>query len=723
MGLTDQENEYWDSLLPELQKAFTPAEVETISSAYNYAAELHRMQKRLSGEMYLIHPIAVVRILMELGMDCETVCAALLHDVMEDCGVTLKMLSDKFGATVAALVDGVSKLGNIKYTSKDEQQSEDIRKMLLAMSHDIRVIIIKLADRLHNMRTLSFQSETKQREKALETMELYAPIAHRLGMWALKNEMEDIAIRCLDPVACAEIEEQIGMDVADQEEFLESFKVQIREKFADCGFEFKIDGRVKSIYGIYRKIYLLGRDVYDIFAIRIIVNTVHECYIALGIIHDAFKPMPDRFKDYISIPKNNGYRSIHTTVISRRGLPCEVQIRTFEMHHQAEYGVAAHWKYKVGIEGAKTGAFEEKMQWIRQMLEAKDEASGDEDLRRAIKTELTSDDVFVFTPKGEVRVLPQGASIVDFAYAIHSAVGNRMIGAKVNGKIAPLDTELISGTVVEILTTQAQGHGPSKDWLKIAKTSEARNKIRQWFKKEKREENIADGQDEFEREIRRIAPRITPEQIEQIVTETVKRNHFLETEDFYASLGYGGISMSKMLPKLREDCQKFVAPEQPEPVKIAPVKEKSHLGGVIVQGFDNCLTKFARCCNPVPGDDIIGFTTRGGGVAIHRQNCPNVAANQKREPERWLEVSWAEKSGEVYKAALSVVTEQGLNIFNQISALLAADNIFTEGIMMVPRSDNSGEYSVMVRVGGSQQLKTLVNKLTAIPGVLYVKRV
>lgn len=722
--------EYFIPLKDDIAAALTEDEAKKLETAFVFAAESHGDQKRASGEPYIMHPAAVAKILLvDFGMDCDTVCAAFLHDVVEDCGVTIKTISDRFGKTVAELVDGVSKLSNIKYTSKDEQQSENIRKMLLAMSQDIRVMLIKLADRLHNMRTLRFRPAEKQRDTALETMEIYAPIAHRLGMHAVKNELEDNAIRCLDPVGCKEIEDKIAMSTSEQADFLEDVKSQIITAFSDCGFEYRVDGRVKSMCGIYRKIYIEGRDVYDTFAVRIIVNAINECYSALGIIHDTFKPIPDRFKDFISLPKNNGYRSIHTTVISNRGIPFEVQIRTFEMHHEAEYGIAAHWKYKVGIEDAdaKNARFEQRIAWLRQMLEAKDEADGEEDLRNAIKAELTDDDVFVFTPKGEVRVLPYGATIIDFAYAIHSAVGNRMIGAKVNGRIMPLDTSLISGTVVEILTTSAAGHGPSKDWLKSAKTSEARNKIRQWFKKERRDENIQSGKEDFDRELHRVFPKITNDQYQQLLSDTSKRNHFASPDDFFASIGYGGISLAKLLPRLREDCQRIINPEQENVPAKLPIgtasAEAKHSGGVAVEGFDNCLVKFAKCCNPVPGDDIIGFVTRGGGVAIHRRNCSNVVNSHKNEPERWLNASWRTKEGEVYKAVLSVMTAPQSNLFNAISQLLATENLFTEGILLMGVGERGAEYQVIVRVDGSQQLKGLIGKLTAISGVIWAKRV
>jgi len=718
---------YFAPIKAELEAVFTPAECKKVEQAFELASASHAGQKRSSGEPYISHPVAVARILLEdLGMDCETICAALLHDVMEDCGVSRKTITEKFGKVVADLVDGVSKLGNIKYTSKDELQSENIRKMLLAMSHDIRVMLIKLADRLHNMRTLKYRPEEKQRDTALETMEIYAPIAHRLGMHALKNELEDHAIRCLDPIGCGEIEAKIAMDTREQSDFLDSIKQQISESFKDCGFDYRVDGRVKSMCGIYRKIFIENRDIYDTFAVRIIVNAINECYMALGIIHDTFKPIPDRFKDFISLPKNNGYRSIHTTVISNRGIPFEVQIRTFEMHQEAEYGIAAHWKYKVGIEDkdAKNARFEQRVKWLREMLEAKDEADGEEDLRNSIKAELTDDDVFVFTPKGEVRVLPWGATIIDFAYAIHSAVGNRMVGAKVNGKITPIDSQLTSGTVIEILTTSAQGHGPSRDWLKAAKTSEARNKIRQWFKRERRDENITAGRDDFEREVRRINPRLTSEQYQSILADTARRNHFLHEEDFFASIGYGGILISKLLPKLREDCARYNAPDVDTIKPAAPPAKVTHSnGGVIVEGFDNCLVKFAKCCNPVPGDDIIGFVTRGGGVAVHRRNCNNVIKNIDKEPGRWLHSSWATKEGEVYKAVLSLMTMPNANLFNTISQLLASENLFTEGILLTGKSDKGDEYEVVVRVGSNQQLRGLVSKLSTIPGVLWAKRI
>lgn len=718
---------YFAPLKPVMLKNFTAEEFAMAERAFIFAARSHSGQLRYSGDPYISHPAAVAQILLEdFGMDSETICAAFLHDVIEDCGVSQKKIAEMFTPQIAELVDGVSKLGNVRYTTKDEEQSENIRKMLLAMSHDIKVMIIKLADRLHNMRTLSYRRPDKQRDIALETMEIYAPIAHRLGMHAVKNELEDYAIRCLDPAGCEEIEKLIDMNKKEQSDFLETIREQIKKSFAGCGFEYRVDGRIKSICGIYRKVYLEGRDIYDIFAVRIIVREINDCYIALGLIHDTFKPIPDRFKDYISLPKNNGYRSIHTTVIGGAGIPFEVQIRTFEMHQEAEYGIASHWKYKLGIEDndAKNKRFEQRIAWLRQMLEAENETSGEDDIRSSIKKELTDDDIFVFTPKGEVRVLPSGATIIDFAYAIHSEVGNRMNGAKVNGKITPIDSPLVSGTVVEILTTSAAGHGPSKDWLKTAHTSEARNKIRQWFKKERRDENIVSGKDDFDRELRRISPRLTADQYQQVLSEIVKKNHFAQADDLFASIGYGGTLISKLTPKLRDECAKFSQPEADQAAENeAAVRASGNKnGGVIIEGFDNCLVKFAKCCNPVPGDPIIGFVSRGGGVAIHRQNCSNVKKNRGKEPGRWLRAEWSVHDGEVYKAVLSVMTSTGSNLFNRISQLLAGEELFTEGILLNSHGGRGDEYQVIVRVGSSQQLKGLIGKLNAISGVIWVKR-
>ncbi|MCI8360018.1 MAG: bifunctional (p)ppGpp synthetase/guanosine-3',5'-bis(diphosphate) 3'-pyrophosphohydrolase, partial [Clostridiales bacterium] len=580
--------------------------LQMIEEAFQLCVKAHGEQKRLSGEPYYYHPMAVACIIVTLGMDSESIVAALLHDVVEDTEVERADLEKQFGKDVAMLVDGVTKLGRIPFSSKEEQQAENLRKMLLAMAEDIRVIIIKLADRLHNMRTIDAQSPQKQRDKSLETLEVYAPIAHRLGIRAVKEELEDLAIAHLDPVAYAEIESSLNSRKQYREQFLESIKDRIKQRVEPLVTGIYLEGRVKSIHGIYRKMYVQGKDfeeIYDVYAVRIITHTVNDCYNILGVIHDMFRPIPGRFKDYISTPKPNLYQSLHTTVIGREGIPFEVQIRTWEMHHTAEYGIAAHWKYKEGIQSSDE-KLEERLAWIRQILENQKESDDAEDIVQTIKTDLSQEDVFAVTPKGDVINLPAGSTVIDFAYAIHSAVGNRMVGAKVDSRIVPISHVVKTGEIIEILTTQQQNHGPSRDWLAIAKTSQARNKIRGWFKKERRGENIAQGRAEVEREFARNGIRLPDDEMKVFLEELADRQHCNSLEDFFAAIGYGGLVLSKIMPRIKEEFSKRAKAAQPIDIQdyvTAGPRTKSS-DGVIVEGIDNCLVKLSKCCAPVPGD-------------------------------------------------------------------------------------------------------------------------
>ena len=653
-----------EDLLQAIEKSGRPYDREKILAAYEVAREAHKGQCRVSGEPYISHPIAVSIILVDLGMDSECVEAALLHDVVEDTDVTAEQVQKQFGADVALLVEGVTKLGKISFTSREEQQAENVRKMLLAMAQDVRVIIIKLADRLHNMRTIEVMPEQKRRDKALETMEVYAPLAHRLGIRAVKEELEDISLRYLDPVAYHEIEKMLELKKADRQSFLEKIKAKIRERLASEYSEVYIDGRVKSVYGIYRKVYIQGRafeEIFDIYAVRIIVDSVNECYNILGIIHDLFRPLPNRFKDYISTPKPNMYQSLHTTVIDKEGIPFEVQIRTWDMHHTAEYGIAAHWKYKAGITGHDK--LEERLAWIRQLIENQKEADDVEDIVRSIKSDLSPEEVYVFTPKGDVIALPVDSTVIDFAYAIHTEVGNRMVGAKIDGRMVALDTPVRTGQIIEVVTTNAKDHAPSRDWLKIVKTTEARNKIRNWYKKERREENIEQGRAELEREFRRNMITLPEGKAKEFLLAIAKRQHFEVVDDFLAAVGYGGVLLSKIMPRVKEDYVKMyrtVEPEDPtERVPIKPHRVKGASSGVIVEGLDSCLVKFARCCNPLPGDEIIGFVTRGFGVSIHKKDCANVinSINDPNNAERWVRAEWAMESAkkEHFKSTIEIV--------------------------------------------------------------------
>lgn len=706
-----------------------------IINAYDLANAAHKGQCRVSGEPYISHPIAVAMILTDLGMDDECIQAALLHDVVEDTEIPLEEISRQFGSDVALLVNGVTKLGQISYqTSREERQAENVRKMLLAMAQDVRVIIIKLADRLHNMRTIEVMPEQKRRDKALETMEVYAPLAHRLGIRAVKEELEDRSLRYLDPVAYREIERMLALKQVDRQNFLEKIKQKIRERLSSEYNQIHIDGRVKSVYGIYRKMYMQGRafeEIFDIYAVRIIVDSVMDCYNVLGIIHDLFQPIPNRFKDYISTPKPNMYQSLHTTVIDKEAIPFEVQIRTWDMHHTAEYGIAAHWKYKAGISGKDK--LEERLAWIRQLIENQKEADDVEDIVHSIKSDLAPEEVYVFTPKGRVISLPAGSTVIDFAYAIHTEVGNRMVGAKVDGRMVALDTKVHTGQIIEIITTNSKDHTPSRDWLKIARTSQARNKIRNWYKKERREENIEQGRNELEREFRRNMISLPDGKFKEFLMGIAKRQHFEAVEDFLAAIGYGGVLLSKIMPRIKDDFIRQYRSNLPEDPtervlasKVPPRKNRRASSGVIVEGLDSCLVKFARCCNPLPGDEIIGFVTRGYGVSIHKKDCQNVvnSLNDPNNAERWVHSEWAMESAkkESFKSTIEILTDGRIGSLADISVALSSMRISIS--TLVAREAKQGENIVTVTftVSDIEQLQYIINNLSKIPGVESVSR-
>mgnify|MGYP002678997442 CR=1 FL=1 len=706
-------------------KSYTEEEIANVKKAYELAAKVHEGQKRLSGEPYIMHPLSVALILARLGMDDASIIAAMLHDTVEDTDLTNDEIKKEFGDTVAELVDGVTKIGRVPLQTKEEQQAENIRKMLIAMSRDIRVIIIKLADRLHNMRTLMYKPEQRRRDIALETIEIYAPIAHRLGIRPIKEELEDLSISYLDPVAYNDIGKALEQQSKSRNEFLADIKARIEERIKTVVSGAQVSGRIKSVHGIYRKMYMQNKnfdEIYDIYAVRIIVDSVIDCYNCLGVIHDMFKPIPGRFKDYISTPKPNMYQSLHTTVLGKEGIPFEVQIRTWEMHHTAEYGIAAHWKYKLGING--TVKFEERLAWIRQLLENQSDSEDVEDLVSTIKSDLVPEEVFVFTPKGDVFNLPMGATVIDFAYAIHSAVGNKMIGAKVDGRIVPLDYQVKTGEIVEVLTSSQPGKGPSRDWLNIVKTSQARAKIRQWYKKERRDENIAEGKAEVEKEFKRNFIRLAEPEYTEFIKKIAERQHCKSIEDFYAAIGYGGISLMHMMPKIKEDYVKMTKAEEPV-INIAPVKKRTKsTEGVVVEGIDNCLIKFSRCCNPLPGDNIIGFITRGHGVSIHTRNCSNVPADISKagEPDRWVVAYWDTNIREDFKCTLQISCLNRIGLFADVSSLLANMHIMINDIST--RNTKDGRTSIMltVSVNGVEHLNSLTAKLSKISGVLSVER-
>lgn len=717
--------EYYEELRQLLVTIFSPEDVEQIDKAFKIADRAHEGQLRCSGQPYVIHPILVAKIVAELGMDKESVIAALLHDVVEDTDLTLEDVTEKFGKSVASLVDGVTKLGKVPLSTREEVQAENVRKMLLAMSEDIRVIIIKLADRLHNMRTLEFMPPQKQRDKALETLEIYAPIAHRLGIRAVKEELEDLAIKHLDPVGYAEIEKSLEVRGKSRRDYLDEIKARIEERVCKSVKDAHIDGRVKSIHGIYRKMYMQNKnfdEIYDVYAIRIIVDTVIDCYNCLGIIHDMFRPIPGRFKDYISTPKANMYQSLHTTVIGKEGIPFEVQIRTWEMHYTAEYGIAAHWKYKLGISG--TQKFEERLSWIRQLLESQKDTEDVEEIVRTIKSDLVPEEVFVFTPKGDVISLPTGATVIDFAYAIHSAVGNRMIGAKVDGRIVPIDYKVKTGEIVEVLTSSQQGKGPSRDWLKIVKTSEAKNKIRSWFKKEKREENIIEGKAELEREFKRNFIRLYDQELQSFLTKLAERQHCATLDDFYAAIGYGGISVIRMMPHIKEEYNKILKAKEESQIKIVPEKKKKGSDGVIVEGIDNCLVKFSKCCNPLPGDEIIGFITRGHGVSIHNRNCTNVPRDiaAAAEPDRWIPAYWSNTVKEEFKATLLATCIDRVGLIADVSGQLANMHVMIHSLTTRELKDGRCTLLMTITVNGVEHLNSVIGRISKINGMLSVER-
>lgn len=728
--MTTDVNKLYSDLRKKIEAIHNKDELHIIDKAFETANSFHQGQLRRSGEPYIIHPIAVANILVDLGMDYQSIVAALLHDVVEDTDYTLQQLTEEFGEDVAILVDGVTKLGKVQLNSretKEEQQAENVRKMLLAMSKDIRVIIVKLADRLHNMRTLEFVDPQKQRDKALETLEIFAPISHRLGIRSVKEELEDRAIRFLDPVAYAGIEENLKNSSRSGNDFLEHTKEKILERVHQFVPNAQISGRIKSVHGIYRKMYMQGKDfdqIFDIYAVRIIVDSVVDCYNCLGIIHDMYNPLPNRFKDYISTPKPNMYQSLHTTVIGKEGVPFEVQIRTWDMHRTAEFGIAAHWKYKSGVTTTKQ-SFDDRLQWIREMLEAQQESGDARELVSSIKTDLITDEVFVYTPKGDVVNVPQGSTVIDFAYAIHSAVGNRMTGAKVDGRIVPIDYVIKTGQIVEILTSSQQGKGPSRDWLNIVKTSQAKSKIRNWFKKEKREENIVQGKEEVEREFRRNYIRLSDEDYEKFIKRLSERQRMETVDDFYAAIGYGGVSIIRLMPYIKEEYQKNYDKSRFE-VKTIPVRDnsKKNKDGVTVEGIDNCLIKFSQCCNPLPGDNIIGFITRGHGVSIHKRDCTNVPKDLVNcaEPARWVNAYWNGNVKEEYKATLQLTCLSRVGLMAEIATQVANMRVNITSISTHDMKDGRTIVELTVNVSGVDHLKNLIARIEKIDGILLVER-
>ena len=733
--------------LEDKVKSYTPnLDTKRLHDAFTYADAEHHGQLRKSGEPYIIHPLAVAEIVADLGLDLDTVISALLHDTIEDTRATHADVAKRFGTPVADLVEGVTKLTRVTWTSKEEEQSENLRKMFMAMAQDIRVILIKISDRLHNMRTMEYQSPMKQREKSLETMEIYAPIAHRLGMQKLKWELEDLSLQYLDPVGYREIEEQMAARSSAHEEVLAAIQARIQKRLEDEGISCKVYGRVKHTYSIYRKMYAQHKtlgEIFDLYAFRVIVDDIPGCYNVLGCIHDMFKPVLGRFKDYIGTPKPNMYQSLHTTVIGREGLPFEVQIRTWQMHQTAEYGVAAHWKYKQGIAAKNLGS-ESEFEWVRKLLESQQDTDAEEFVH-SLKVDMFADEVFVFTPNGDVINLPAGATPIDFAYSIHSAVGNGMVGAKVNGRMVPYDTPLHNGEIVEVITSKS-AKGPSRDWLKIAKSNEARNKIRQWFKKEKREENIATGRAQFESELRHAGLRLENITTEEVLPHILHKVRFGTLDEMYASIGYGGTTASKCVTRIRDEMLRlgrlqaekaaqaakntaesaFIPGTSNDPLQPAAKggKQQHSDSGIIVEGLGNCLVKFAKCCTPVPGDPVIGFITRGYGVSVHRSDCPN-AAPAKRKPEeedRWIKVSWAEGKLPNYRTSLELSAKDRDGLTLDLAMALSAAKVKVTSLSARAMSDGYAVINVVVEVKDNDELTTVINKLNNIQGVYQVVR-
>ena len=716
------------SYLEKLVRDYNPgADFNRLRAAFEYAVELHDGQFRRDGSHYVTHPLETAGIVADMRLDDDSLIAALLHDAVEDTIATHEDVAARFGKDVANIVDGVTKLTRVQYTSKEEEQMENLRKMLIAMARDIRVILIKIADRLHNMYTMEYQTPQKQREKSLETMEVYAPIAHRLGMQKMKWELEDLSLRYLDPIEYERIRAGVLARRRENKDFNTTTEARIREHLIEEGCECEVFGRVKHIYSIYRKMQTQGKtfhEVLDLYAFRVIVGSVAECYQALGNIHEIFRPIPGKFKDYITTPKPNGYQSLHTTVIGGEGIPFEVQIRTREMNRAAEYGVAAHWKYKGG--GKTKSGDEEKFAWIRRLLESQQDSDA-QDFYQALQSDLFADEVFVFTPRGDVVNLPAGSTPIDFAYSIHSDIGNRMSGAIVNGRIVPYSTSLQNGDIVEVLTSKSS-KGPSRDWLGIIKSSEARNKIRQWFRREKRDDNIIHGRLALESELRQSNLKMSDLTRDDVLPQTLEKLSFPTLDDALAAIGYGGLSAHKAVNKIRDDVLQIIRAQRKEEKddEVAPrvlVNPKAATGGVVVEGLENCLVKFAKCCAPVPGDSVIGFVTRGFGISVHRIECPNYLRSRENPEEegRWKNVFWANAENDNYYSALSIVANTRTGLILDITTTMAAMKIkMTE----FSARDSSGTSSVhmTVEVKNSDELLGAMARLGAINGVVEIKR-
>ena len=714
--------EHYESMKRSIALHCPQADMALIDRAVEYASAKHEGQKRKDGSPYIIHPLAVAEIVAETGLDTDAILGAILHDCIEDTDSTYDEIARQFGSTVAALVEGVTKLTRVEYSTLEEQQMENLRKMFMAMSKDIRVILIKICDRLHNTRTMEYQTPAKQISKSRETMDIYAPLAHRLGMQKIKWELEDTSLKYLDPAGYNEIMQYLADHQREADSFMRAIQSKITTRLSAVGIHGTIYGRIKHVYSIYRKMQTQKKtidELYDLYAFRVIVDTIPDCYNVLGHIHDLFNLVPGRFKDYISTPKPNMYQSLHTTVIGQEGIPFEVQIRTWEMHETAEYGIAAHWKYKQGIEGGNEKDFE----WVRRLLESQQEENDAEDYIQSLKVDMFDDEVFVFTPKGKVMSLPAGSTPIDFAYAIHSGVGNAMVGAKVNNRIASFDQPLANGDIVEILTSKS-AKGPSRDWLKICNSNQARTKIKQWFKKEKREENVAHGKASFEGELRRsgISPSVL--QDAELLPVLLKKLSFDSLDDLYAAMGYGGLTAVKAFGRIREELTRANRQkEAPKPPEQQPVKVSRHKdSGVVVEDIDSCMIKFSRCCTPVPGDDIIGFITKGYGVSIHRRDCKNVNLNDPKQAGRWISVAWSASEEKPFSTTFEIDSIDRDGIWLDIATALTASKVKVTEISAREMPAGKARTIATFEVKNVAELEAIRSRIRSIDGVVDVRR-
>ena len=718
--------EHYNSMLQTIKQHCPQADIATINRAVEYARAKHEGQKRKDGSPYIIHPLAVAEIVAEIGLDTDAILGAILHDCIEDTDSTHDDIARQFGTTVASLVEGVTKLTRVEYSTLEEQQMENLRKMFMAMSKDIRVVLIKICDRLHNTRTMEYQTPAKQISKSRETMDIYAPLAHRLGMQKIKWELEDTSLKYLDPDGYNEIMQYLAAHQSEADEFMKAIQTRITTRLSSVGIHGTIYGRIKHVYSIYRKMKAQDKkidELYDMYAFRVIVDTIPDCYNVLGHIHDLFNLVPGRFKDYISTPKPNMYQSLHTTVIGQQGIPFEVQIRTWEMHETAEYGIAAHWKYKQGVEGGDEKQFE----WVRRLLETQQEENDAEDYIHSLKVDMFDDEVFVFTPKGKVMSLPAGSTPIDFAYAIHSGVGNAMVGAKVNNRIASYDQQLSNGDIVEILTSKT-AKGPSRDWLNICNSNQARTKIKQWFKREKRDETVAHGKASFEGELRRANINPAVLQDPELLPVLLKKLSFESLEDMYAAIGYGGLTATKAFGRIRDELTRAVRQTQTkEPAKVPDqpaVKLSRHKdSGVIVEDIETCMIKFSRCCTPVPGDDIIGFITKGFGVSIHRRDCRNAAgANDPQQAGRWVKVSWSAAEEKPFATTFEIDSTDRDGIWIDIATALTASRVKITEISGRDMPAGKARTIATFEVKNVQELESIRSRIRNIAGVTDVRR-